>query len=307
MADGTRHGTNLNPLRSSFSPNSMDSPIPLSNPDMVLPTITLTKKDLVIPKRKPLIKRSVSNDQEIQSRTFLPLLRSSTVSTERSNLVSVHEEYSKFPKSAPVSPEFQNRRNRSPHRTLRECVSQADIRMVQRDRKQASGFESVDRRSGSDVAEKHSLSERSSDDLEMPNMHHSEGDVIFDARAENITSVGIIDSFHQEPSLVARNINRKASIDEKDDHLGKEPCDTETKGEGYSDGKEKSEPDVKEISDPDDKESDVGMEPHCTGAKDDREEELLRIMKKWYYQGYSEKADLVQALRLTGHRLSADK
>ena len=38
---------------------------------------------------------------------------------------------------------------------------------------------------------------------------------------------------------------------------------------------------------------------------DSNEEELLKILKKWYKQGYGQKEDLARAMRLTGHRKSA--
>lgn len=42
-------------------------------------------------------------------------------------------------------------------------------------------------------------------------------------------------------------------------------------------------------------------------GSESHEEELLEILKKWYYQGFGEKGDLIRAMRLTGHRKSVDR
>ncbi len=149
------------------------SPIPAVNPDMVLPTISFTEGDQVIPRRKPLLKKSTFL-ADLRTKTPLPsqLLQSSTT------------ELPKRGKSAPASPDTSKGRKNTNYESLSvisiaaKSYSQGDVRQpaqvthpVCDSDSDISGecFASDGGSSGSCVAERGELSDvASSDDFEMP-------------------------------------------------------------------------------------------------------------------------------------------
>lgn len=164
---------------------SSQSPMPIYNPDMVLPTINFIKNDSLVPKRKPLVKQS--------STTFLDELRTSL--QPRVSKSSAFRTLVKG-KSAPVSPEFSDE-NESSSKNVLPVVSRAGRSYSQEDlrvgspkvvvgppavagRTPSSTASDDDGGSGSCVANLGELSEAASlGDAEMPcNSNSNSWDVI---------------------------------------------------------------------------------------------------------------------------------
>ena len=287
-----------------FHRNS-NSPLPAANPEMVLPTINLTRE---ISSRKPLSKN-------VASAVFTSSSLKPTVLSDAS-------------KSAPVSPAVKHASEltvTSPSGTI--SLSQYDLSKlgnILTSSNSDSTTSNDDTDNGSHIAEKGGLSDPASSDdskllsdfgssssvpklsvLEVINTQQLDSavipeasDVVVDTRCECLleaTSVGVIEL----SELSGRTfVGSGTSNSEKavaslkslvDESANNELVDLEevVEEKELAEGKEKRQ-----------EEGDTTVS---------HEEELLEILRKWYVLGYGEKQDLVRALRLTGHGSCADK
>lgn len=312
-----------------------NSPLPPSNPDIVLPTIDLTKEKLASPRRKLLMKTTSAffTSTSLKSKGF-----DVGSVTLPDGAVDVSGEKS-TPKSAPVSPDLNKfRRMNCPSMITslnKKSLSQCDLSILNSVKlthqiSPSPNPTSSDDDSGSNVAEKGGLSDLASSDdhnnlpsdfgsgsaspklervLEVSNTEEQvgpENQDTFDAAVDDRSLSGVRTNTQVYKVLSVLD-SRESSvvISETSDSVTAAAVstidesvnnDTKVCEEVGEEGKWGEE----EKERKDDDKGRMGGET-STG----REEELLQILTKWYNRGHGEKQDLVRALRLTGHPKSA--
>ena len=197
------------------------SPLPEFNTDIVLPTFHLADNQVVIPSRKPLIKKSIC-DSNPKITIHTSPARSLTFPCSK----MLDASHVTIPNSAPVSPELKNF---NPVDTYKTSYSQNDLSLINIDRTQHIGSQPVmsvvsDTESDSNVAEKDKSSEQSSDlvmpsDMTSQSINQEDDSYLREINSHHgsNSSINVLER-EQRPSLINRAEQSMGPASDKD-HL----------------------------------------------------------------------------------------